>query len=663
MGKPLDKIVKGKNAFMSWMDLESIYKIHILTFDDCPNLRGHEKAFYHFFDWYLLNFDVERENRTAGYDPRFNSPKNIKKSLGPGEVVTNLDVFLESPATIKVLTDDERNIMKKWKHKNPSVYRIVEVYQEMDEPRLKAVDIFSDSEYLVNLKEVFKEGTGFDEFKGAIFIAILVESPLENEYIPFSSFDFLPGSAEENIFGLINEYWEEIGQRKIKNFSHTSAKYLIAGFFRIFEMLHLKEMYTAIKEGDWKKEVYKQVAIEFMEGILYSEFYSSKSVFQAIDAWFKFSGSEMPDIRNAGGMAASLEYFVAKSEWDSHLKDVTQEKLAEEYETSPATISKNYNLLKEYYDEYLAGDKPDLEGSPKNLDEEDAKEIINDLLEYLDMDSEEQLESIEKGMEKAKELVKKAKEEKDLLKKIQLLYNATEFDPTCSEAYILMAETSEIKEFSLGAYELAKKSAEKKPENLGIYVEASIRSALIRKDTAEVETIIEELKEVLKVAKENKLDGYKKEINYLLVPLLLQAERLNEARELITTLERYGTIRDAEDDSTVKRGSLFSTRSTILAYSKILYHYLQHGFSEKETLHELIKEAWNINPVVLDYLDNLEKLPEMFPIKHWYTKETEGIGFLKLSSKAWERYPELSKYIKDYIIPDQMSLEKYLTDT
>ncbi len=403
--KSLDNLQEAKAGLMSWVDFESIFPTFLLEFYEFPALRSLQDAFFTYVEWSLL-YCADENNDNENNDDENNDDENI------------LDMFLSDYQLQFNLTTQEIEAIKSWRNTEPSIYKI----DDIDPKRPSAVltDIFSRQEYILDLRDISSYEISIEELHDSIIIATLLKTPVEGEYLPFINITSLPGGVEEKLREMISE---------------TSDVYMledfmlrISGFYILYETIQLELISQYIQEAEWKREVYREAAAEFLENINEFPFYSSESIWAGLETWRGYANSEMPNIKVPGAVAGALEYFISSIEIDNSLKYTSQKELAAKYSTSSATIAKYNNILGDYYYEYFLDESELDSGMGEDLDfaeessEEDKARSVETLFSFADEAIGKDLDLAIELFERGLELIEDDPENFDLYFKGRLFY-------------------------------------------------------------------------------------------------------------------------------------------------------------------------------------------------------------------------------------------------
>lgn len=153
----------------------------------------------------------------------------------------------------------------------------------------------------------------------------------------------------------------------------------------------------------WKKAIYKKEAELFVRKTFGR--YFPEDIAKALTVWYEYCALEKPDLRKTGAWASALDQLI--SDIFVYEDPRSQKEIAESYQVSAGTISRNMKKLEAYFynelQEDLAEDLPDW---MNDLDMDTLSEIermtgeLADKMEDLDFQSPEEVEEyLEKLME------------------------------------------------------------------------------------------------------------------------------------------------------------------------------------------------------------------------------------------------------------------------
>jgi len=203
----------------------------------------------------------------------------------------------------------------------------------------------------------------------------------------------------------------------------------------------------------------------------------------------------------------------------------------------------------------------------------------------------------------------------------KLAKEALEIYPNCADAYNYLANISEDinqeKEYYQKAIEVAKDELGEEFEELkghfwGLtetrpFMRAKLGYAQILEYQYKIDEAIKIYQELLEL---NPNDNQC--VRYLLMPLLLETNRLKEYKKLY---DQYNEI------------------STQFLYNQVLYNYKKYGGVKKTT--QILRKAIQENPHVIPLLIGEKKMPEYLPDGYRIGEESEAVVYVNESVEAW----------------------------
>lgn len=209
-----------------------------------------------------------------------------------------------------------RSVITRWFNKTPSVYKVISI----DAPKknfLLIQDLKTEEQFYVPFHEA-------DDFvAGNLLIGILI--PYVKHYNFFFTTIKLYHRDHQFYRNLLDKYSEMTGGLE-KNYPQFLAEALNSG----------------LTLDDWQDPRHEEVANLFAEHMANKGF-NDTVIMNGIEKWNTFCHHKTPAIQRKEPFAAALDYYIQRELLNN--KNIKQIDLAEEYNISPSTLSRNYRLL------------------------------------------------------------------------------------------------------------------------------------------------------------------------------------------------------------------------------------------------------------------------------------------------------------------------------
>lgn len=212
-----------------------------------------------------------------------------------------------------------KSILVKWPRTLPSVYEVISI----DSPKSNFLQIRD-----LKTRETFevpfqREQNNFTE--GSLLIGMMIPFVQHDNFL-FSMVTLYDRDTQFYI-DLLETYSEKDGGM-IKNFPDFLAEALNNG----------------MKEFKWNNPLYEEVADLFVEH-MENKKVNEEAIVSGITIWNEFCQKENPTIQKSEPYAAALDYYIQKEV--IHETTVKQIQVADDYDTSPSTLSRIYrNMIK-----------------------------------------------------------------------------------------------------------------------------------------------------------------------------------------------------------------------------------------------------------------------------------------------------------------------------
>lgn len=594
-----DNVIAFDAAFYN-EEFERIYqKLHAFLFDEF------EDPLLDMAERYLESYPeiIDGEDKLIFTELFMNwAMLNIPDSKGR----TIFDVFyLEEKNRIK--HQAVKQTFSKWKDMNPGVFEAFP-----GDENIKLTDIVTGNNYHIS----YNEENHFEV--GDLALGILVPYQDSDKFL-FSKLQ-LPGIFKEEIIDIIEQ---KIPEELLLN--------------DVFPDFLVEILQLGSEPLEWMRYEHELVTGLFIQHAKRKK-YDDELINQVIFYWNEYCRMNDPIIGKVEAHAAALDYF--SQAVIVEFKNVTQAKIAKEYNVSASTISTHFRRLLEAID-LIMNMQEDLSKTPVSNPEKEIRHLTR-LLQDQEFDSEEEMNLFLQNILESGEVVP-AEHPRDIAqdllfdanatqgsKRKELIQKALEIYPDSPDAYSLLAEETSDKVERLN---LLKEAIEAGTRDLGkefikentgsfwglIETRPYMRAKAMYAKELETRMLYEEAiaiyKEILKL---NPSDN--QGIRYLLLSLYIKSGKYFEASELI---ERY-------EEAT----------STYLFNKALLYYKIKGNTSD---VIELLKEATKHNPYVLDYLLGRKRVPSKIYDVIGIGDESEAITYIQENQALWEGAEELLK--------------------
>lgn len=515
----------------------------------------------------------------------------------------------------RIKFDRVQKAFKSWKESIPSFYEVV----EQDGEKVYLRDMRTHKTYTILAKHSkYKEGS--------ILIGILIP------YVQHHDFFF-------NMIGI-----NDVDEWMLREFPLYKDHELIADFPEI--LAHVLELSDDDLDGviTWADPQYEQVA-EVLMSHMFEKGAPEIILSAGILIWKSYTEDHMPRVRKPEAYAAALEYIVQKYMLERGAQ--TQQALAAEYGTNPATISNHtrriiealgdelFHILEVFADMEGIDDEPEIDidrlAMEKNMHE------LFSALETFAFDSEEEKEAFLRDFAQQQQMMVSAPEtRRDMAQdklyeafqvhgaaRKRLIEEALEIYPNSPDAYVLMAE--DVKNIN-EKYQLLTKAVYVGKKDLGKdfikehkghfwmlletrpYMRALIALAHVQYELGDTTSAIETLEEMLVLN-----PGDNQGVRYQLLTLYLETKQYDQAQELI---KQY-------DEGTA-----------IFHFNDALCHFFTDGLTSKTKAR--LKTAHQANPFVRDYLTGKKPIPKEEPEYFGFGDDREAIIYVQENGHLWK---------------------------
>lgn len=448
---------------------------------------------------------------------------------------------------------------------------------------------------------------------------------------------FLP-----NMKGKLNKFLKQVEEGKYDSELGDVPPSLYIDFIESLLRGSVKECQSFIN-ANFENQKYKEEALLLLENIKGHVF--PMDMDEAIALWYDYSSRMDPILKKKGTWAAAVEYILYQFKlYDNYC---TQKDIAEKYGVSASTVSRNSQLLDDFiFSLEEEEDTPEFVfSSPGTGDKRISESVlfrVKELLEDKNFESYEEAnrflkEIMEKGLpepsltakskeREAQELIYEAWETDQKSEKIKLAKKALEIDPNNADAYVLLAEyEGKTDEEKICLYRKGVEAGRKSlgedffPKNTGYFwgitktrpfMRAKMGLAIKLLETGQKKEAIEHFLEMLKL-NPNDNQG----VRYVLVPLLLEEQKLKQAKEI---LERYS-----------------GEATSYWAYYQALYFYIVEG--DNTIANSWLQKAIKKNKLVPQYLLEFSPLPPQLPEYSKPGSKEEAVVCAYYSIQAWKR--------------------------
>lgn len=367
------------------------------------------------------------------------------------------------------------------------------------------------------------------------------------------------------------------------------------------------------KDYSWPASSYQNIA-EIMENV-FKRKYTPLQIANGLKIWFDFLQKKQPRIVKPLVWVAVIDNALDNLEFGSIMK-ISQ--LAQLYDLSPGTISKNYQELDAILD----------------LDQSAQAYSTSEILRKIDWSKIFHTTSY--NPEKAQKLVDKARETRNTKKKVALAEEALMFDPFCVEAYVILGDEIETWEEAYTFYQKGVNAGEENlgqeyfNENKGLfwglletrpYMRAKMGLALAMWNTGQKAEGIKYLWEMLELNPNDNQGARHLLSHYLLAQ--------GEEKQLQKLLEKY------KDDISIE-----------FLYNKALFLFKKQGDSEEAR--NQLKLAMEYNKHIVEFLIEQKRLPNNIPQYYTLGSRDEAIVYLTEGLENWSRTPGAISWLRKY---------------
>lgn len=373
--------------------------------------------------------------------------------------------------------------------------------------------------------------------------------------------------------------------------------------------LTVEDIRNAVKHDmQWSNLLHSLLAQHLISNM--EPFYEESVILEAVAFWNEFSKATQPIYRKLGAYCAALEYLVVQG----YGFDVTQSDLAEKYNVSTATISKRYQELLDFAENYY--DERSLDDDP-----------------ILPHPSDKRKRKAHDAKEQAQDLLYAAADEWNPKRRAELAKQALELYPDSPDAYDILAGLEENPQRALA---LLKKGIEAGERDLGKafieenkghfwgihetrpYMRVKYAYAELSFAVGNSSEAAKHLEHILELNPNDNMGA-----RHLLLSVYLDMDRLREAERLLDTYREES--------------------SASVAYDRIVLEYKKNGFSSKLTM--TYRNALHLNKHIPDYLLGRKKLPNTLPDYINPGGDNEAVHYVATHSALWVKLPELLRWM------------------
>jgi len=536
---------------------------------------------------------------------------------------TIFDIFYKRQQK-KIKHESVRRTFAAWSRVTPSIYKVLSITEE----RAKLEDNRTKDMYHIAIPEES------DLEEGDMVIGILLPFVQQHEFL-LTMLEF--SGVNEKVIDTASVLSDE---EFTEDFPYILAHALAEG--------------TNTFELEWDNPLYEMVAE------LFTRHMRAKAAGEAVITtgtriWKLFTERTNPSFRKLGTFAAAIEYVIQDTLLPESVVQ-TQKELAEEYDTTANTVSKNVRKITETMSEDLediASRMNKEEVFPESVEDADIGKNITDngplsmekmmrdiqkTMGEQDFDSEEEMHQfLDQLMANQDSISSESTSPRDIAqdklyeaqaskgtKRKKLVKEALEIYPNSPDAYTLMAEDAQTLNEVYQLLHQAVIAGEKDlgeaffQENTGHfwmmtetrpYMRAKAELAAVLDHLDDKSQAITHYEELLEL---NPHDN--QGVRYQLLPVYLEEGEYKKAEEL---LHQY--------DGDIAASFLFND---------VLLHYFRDGLTSETK--NLLKKADKQNPYVKDYLTGKKAVP-----KHAYDyigigDETEAAAYAQENIHLWK---------------------------
>ncbi|WP_163969599.1 YecA family protein [Oceanobacillus halotolerans] len=232
--------------------------------------------------------------------------------------------FLENNKTIfdnfyriyaSKLSPQAKNILSKWAESTPSAYEVTSVEHKKQVAAIK--EISTNKIYIIPSHKK-------DELiVGSIIIGSLVP------FINYHNFVYTMIKLYRQDSSAMNELVDKYNQAS-------------GGLHEHFPEFLADALMQGADELKWDHPFHEEIG-QLLANHLVEKDISDRIIMEGVKHWNKYCQQENPIIQKPNSYAAALEYFVQRSILGN--SSITQKQIAEEYNTSPGSVSTNFRKL------------------------------------------------------------------------------------------------------------------------------------------------------------------------------------------------------------------------------------------------------------------------------------------------------------------------------
>lgn len=233
-------------------------------------------------------------------------------------IFTNKETILERyyRSIQRKLSPLTRSVVTRWFDKTPSVYKVISI----DSPKkhfLLIQDLKTEEKFYVPFQDA-------DDFiEGSLLIGILIP------FVKHQNFFF----TTIKLFHRDHQFYVEL----LNKYSEKDG-----GLNKHYPQFLAEALNSGLTVSEWQDPLHEEVANLFAEHMSNKGFHDTV-IMSGIEKWNHFCSKKSPTIQRAEPYAAALDYYIQREFLNE--KDVKQVDLAEEYDISPSTLSRNYRQL------------------------------------------------------------------------------------------------------------------------------------------------------------------------------------------------------------------------------------------------------------------------------------------------------------------------------
>lgn len=559
---------------------------------------------------------------------------------------TIVEHYIQTRAS-QIKRSSVRSLLRSWSDEVPSFARIIEK-ETLD--LIVVEDIFTHER-----KRITLSFTDIQLEIGSLIIALLV--PVGSTYTFFHSCLEIDREKADVIVEALQTKFKEADE-PVREFVVSSFPELL---YECFEQPFSERF--EVEDLLWDHPVHEQTAYLLKEKMDHMHGEGPLTNI-ALILWRAYCGLENPSIKKPELYAAAIHYLTVVTVIP--YKVTTQKEIAEYYGVSSSSMSAKYREMEEVLAEFIEQMYEKMDSF--DLDDEDELDDVSisfSPFQHSRMATERELRKIDRIIqekefssieeaneyiqsvlnsrddsavplspkEEAQELLYQAFEERSRKKRLELAHQALKLYPNNPDAYNILGDEAATLEEAADYYKKGMEAGEKDlgkrffRENKGHfwgivetrpYMRAKANYAQALWQLGEKEKAVEQYEQLLQL-NPNDNQG----IRYFLFPAYIELKKYDEAEELI----------DQYDEPTA-----------LIVYNRLLVSYLKYGLHEE--LEELLDEAVNANPYVIDYLLKKKRLPKQAPPFFGFGDENEAIAYAKEHLHLWQQERELLDWLR-----------------